>query len=56
MIPKGESKTVTFELNANDLAYWDNEKDTFIVESGSVNVMIGASSEDIRLVKKITIK
>ena len=56
MIPKGESKTVTFELNANDLVYWDNGKDTFIVESGSVNVMIGASSEDIRLVKKITIK
>ncbi|GHT76458.1 glycosyl hydrolase [Bacteroidia bacterium] len=47
MIPKGESKTVTFELE---------EKDTFLIEEGNVNVMVGASSADIRLVKKITLK
>ena len=56
MIPEGENKTLTFDLKAADLAYWDNEKDTFITESGTVNVMIGASSEDIRLVKKLLIK
>ena len=56
MIPKGESRTVTFELQASDLAYWDNGKDTFIVEPGTVNLLIGASSDDIRLMKKIVIQ
>ena len=55
-ISKGESKTATFELKAADLAYFDNEKDAFITESGTVNIMIGASSEDIRLTKKLMIK
>jgi len=55
-IPKGESKTAAFELKAADLAYFDNEKDTFITESGTVNIMIGASSEDIRLAKKLQIR
>jgi len=53
MIPKGESRTVTFELKASDLAYWDNGKDRYIVESGTVNLMAGASSDDIRLTKKL---
>jgi len=56
MIPKGESRNVTFKLKASDLAYWDNDKDTYIVEPGTVNLMIGASSEDIRLTKKMVIK
>ena len=56
MIPKGENKTLTFKLNAADLAYWDNNKDRFITESGTINIMAGASSEDIRLVKKLVIK
>jgi beta-glucosidase len=53
MIPKGESKTITFELNANELAYWDNEKDMYITEAGSVDLMLGTSSDDIRLIKKM---
>ena len=56
MILKGESRTVTFELKASDLAYWNNDKDTFVVESGTVNLMVASSSEDIRLTKKIVIK
>ena len=55
MIPKGESRIVTFELKASDWAYWDNDKNKFIVEAGPVNLLIGASSEDIRLTKKIEI-
>ena len=56
MIQKGESKTVTFNLKASDLAYWDSDKDRYVVESGTVNLMIGASSDDIRLARKITVK
>lgn len=56
MIPKGESKSQTFELNSEDLAYWDDAANKFVVESGRINIMVGASSEDIRLTRKIIIK
>ncbi|MDR1556415.1 MAG: glycoside hydrolase family 3 C-terminal domain-containing protein [Tannerellaceae bacterium] len=55
MIPGNESKTIRFELNANELAYWDNEKDQFVIEAGKVDIMVGASSDDIRLVKNCRI-
>ena len=50
----GESRTVTFHLNRNDFAIVDaNMKWT--VEPGTVDVLIGSSSQDIRLRGKITI-
>lgn len=56
MIKKGETKTVDIELKADDLAYWNIDKHAFVTESGKVNLMIGSSSEDIRLNKEITIR
>lgn len=56
MIKKGESKVLEFTLNADELAYWDNHKDAYTIESGTANIMIGSSSEDIRLTKKIQLK
>ena len=56
MIPKGGSKTVTFELNPADLAYWDINKDMFVTESCTVSIMIGASAEDIRLTESVVVK
>jgi beta-glucosidase len=50
----GESKTVTFTLTPDDLALWDREMH-FVVEPGAFRVMIGASSEDIRLTGEFTI-
>jgi beta-glucosidase len=44
----GETKTVTFTLKPEDLALWDRDM-RFIVEPGMFRVMIGSSSEDIRL-------
>lgn len=56
MVKKGESKTFEFTLRAEDLAYWDNDKDSFVIEPGTVNLLIGSSSEDIRLTKEIQLK
>ncbi|NDV94918.1 beta-glucosidase [Dysgonomonas sp. 521] len=56
MIPTGETKMVSFTLNADELAYWDNDKDAYVIEPGEVNIMIGASSEDIRQTKEIQLK
>src|SRR6266850_6182818 len=44
----GEKKTVTFTLTSPDLALWDRSMH-FVVEPGTFRVMIGSSSEDIRL-------
>jgi beta-glucosidase len=44
----GETKKITFHLPVNQLAYYD-EKLKLIVEPGKTKVMIGSSSEDIRL-------
>jgi beta-glucosidase len=44
----GETKTINFVLRPNDLALWDRSM-RFVVEPGRFNVMIGSSSEDIRL-------
>jgi beta-glucosidase len=51
----GENKSVTLTIKAEDLAYWDEKKHSFIVEPGKVEIMVGASSQDIRLRKTISI-
>src|SRR5437763_7825044 len=41
----GETKTVSFTLNRDDLALW-NRQMHFVVEPGKIKVMIGSGSED----------
>jgi beta-glucosidase len=50
----GESKTATFTLDAHQLAYYGDSG--FVVERGTVRVMIGSSSADVRLTDKFRIK
>ena len=51
----GETKRVTFRLSLDDLALLDRNMQ-WVVEKGDFEVRVGASSEDIRLRKMITIK
>ena len=44
----GESRELTFTLTPQDLGLWDDRME-FTVEPGRFDVMIGASSADIRL-------
>ena len=46
----GESKMVTFKIDKEKLSFY-NQKLQWIVEPGKFNLMIGSSSEDIRLKK-----
>ena len=55
-IPAGESKTVEISLKAEDLAYWNVERHAFIVEKGTVKLMAGSSSADIKLTKLVDVK
>ena len=45
----GETKTVTFTLGKRSFAYYNTEISNWFVESGNFDIMIGASSRDIRL-------
>ncbi|WP_127505741.1 glycoside hydrolase family 3 protein [Actinoplanes solisilvae] len=44
----GESRTVTLPLPTSALARWDQTRGRWIVESSDYDVLVGASSEDIR--------
>jgi beta-glucosidase len=52
----GESKTVAIELPAQRLAYWDISKNGWQVERDSIEIRLGASSADIRLLKTLVVK
>ncbi len=45
----GETQTVTMIVPASELGYFDNNSHEWVVEQGAFDVMVGASSQDIRL-------
>jgi beta-glucosidase len=51
----GETRTVTFELKGEQLGYWEASRHQFVVESGSLQIMIGSTSADIKLVKRVEV-
>ena len=51
----GESKRVNIKLNARSFAYYSTPLKKWYVENGDFEILVGASSQDIRLTKKLTI-
>ena len=45
----GESKKLIFNLSERDLAYWDESAKNWSVEPAEYRILVGSSSEDIRL-------
>ncbi len=56
LIKAHESKRVTIKLNFRSFAYYNTAIDDWYVENGDFEILVGASSRDIRLKEKITIK
>lgn len=52
----GETRNVQFTLPASDLTYWDEKTKKYAVESGTYELMMGSSSEDIRLKAEFSVK
>lgn len=52
----GESKEVTFSLDARSFAYYNVKICDWHVESGEFSVMIGASSRDIKFTEKVYVE
>ena len=51
----GESKTVTIPLDDKTFRYWNVATDSWEVEGGSYQLLVGASVQDIRLTAHITL-
>jgi beta-glucosidase len=49
----GESKEVKFSLGYRDFAFFDPAVKDWVVESGDFEILIGASSQDIRLMETV---
>jgi beta-glucosidase len=52
----GEKKTVAFSLPGAKLAYWDDAIHALATESGDYEIRVGASSADIRLTSRFSVK
>ncbi|WP_420641724.1 glycoside hydrolase family 3 N-terminal domain-containing protein [Candidatus Leptofilum sp.] len=50
----GEQRTLTFTLAANQLAFYDSQM-RFVLEPGTVRLMLGTSSDDLPLVAEIEV-
>lgn len=55
-LKKGESKQITFSLKPDDLLHYSAIKDGLAVLPGKVEVMIGASSQDVKLNSSFVLK
>jgi beta-glucosidase len=55
-VAKGGSVQVSLALKASDLTYWDNAKQSFVLEKGKIKYFIGASSEDSKLQGELLVK
>ncbi|WP_423126323.1 glycoside hydrolase family 3 C-terminal domain-containing protein [Gaoshiqia sp. Z1-71] len=52
----GESKTVSFEIPVKNLQYWDETRQKWNDDFCNIELLVGASSGDIKLKKEVTLK
>ena len=52
----GESKEITFELDSRSFAYYNVLISDWHIESGEFEIMVGASSRDIKLTAKVYVE
>ena len=50
-----ETKTVTLDVKIPDLAYYDEDTDRFIVDTGAYQIQVGSSSADVPLKGNISV-
>ncbi len=55
-LKKGEIKTVQMHLTPDDLRTFDEKKNRFVVDTGTYEIQVGASGDDIRLHTELKVK
>jgi beta-glucosidase len=52
----GQRRSVTITVKASDLAFWDVTRERYVVESGGYDVMVGASSAEVRATGQVRVR
>ena len=55
-IEPGETAVAEFELNEDDLRFFDPDKHAWVSEKGEFEVLLGSSSTDIKGILKLNLK
>ena len=55
-LDKGEEQEVTIQVPADDLALWNDADKRFEVPAGKMNVMVGSSSDNVKLNKSVLVR
>jgi beta-glucosidase len=55
-VPAHKTLQVILQLHGDDLRYWDASQAAFMLESDTVEVRVGAASNDIRLSEDLEVK
>jgi hypothetical protein len=42
-------------LKGSELTYWEAATQSFVVEPGKINIMLGSSSADVKLEETVTV-
>ena len=56
VLEPGEEKEISFQLDGRDFSYYDSRRSMWIAESGTFDILVGASSADIRLTETVNLK
>ncbi|MFI5185968.1 MAG: glycoside hydrolase family 3 C-terminal domain-containing protein [Chitinophagales bacterium] len=48
LLQPGESQTISFDIDAEDLASFDSKRESWVAEAGTYSIKIGASSQSIK--------
>lgn len=51
----GESTSISLEVPVSELSYWSEDASKWVLEEGIYNILVGASSRDIRLSENVEI-
>ena len=54
-VAPGETEKVTLEFSLDDLRWWNEEAGGWDIERGTLDLMLGSASDDIRLTAEVTI-
>lgn len=52
----GRTKKVTLELPVSELRYWDVQESGWMLEDGTIEILVGSASDDIRLKSSFSVK
>ncbi|MCL2300036.1 MAG: glycoside hydrolase family 3 C-terminal domain-containing protein, partial [Firmicutes bacterium] len=50
----GESKTVTFQLNDRSFSFYNTKSNSWCIEAGDFDILVGSSCKDIQVQAKVT--